>query len=56
MSIVVSQEGSEITYRHNVHVQFEPPLRDFTEYETDPESEFNTTLKPGRIPTGTRIS
>ena len=36
-----------------MHVEFEAPERDIIEYETDPESESNTTLRPGAIPTGT---
>ena len=36
-----------------MHVEFEAPERDIVEYETDPESESNTTLRPGAIPTGT---
>ena len=53
VSIVIEQEGNDFTIRKDVHVEFEAPERDIIEYETDPESEFNTTLKPGAIPTGT---
>ena len=46
ISIVVSQEGNDFVYRHNLHVEFDDPLREVIEYETDPESETNTTLRP----------
>ena len=52
ISIVVSQEGNDFVYRHNVHVEFDDPLRDVIEYETDPESETNTTLRPKPLSTG----
>ena len=53
VSIVIEQEGNDFTIRKDVHVEFEAPERDIIEYETDPESESNTTLRPGAIPTGT---
>ena len=55
ISIVVSQEGSDFTYRHNVHVQFDDPLREVIEYETDPESDTNTTLRPVPLSTGKHL-
>ena len=55
VSIVIEQEGNDFTIRKDVHVEFEAPERDIIEYETDPESESNTTLRPGAIPTGTYL-
>ena len=52
ISIVVSQEGNDFVYRHNLHVEFDDPLREVIEYETDPESETNTTLRPVPLSTG----
>merc|ERR1711963_1381574 len=52
ISIVVTQEGNDFTYRHNVHVEFDDPLREVIEYETDPESVSNTTLRPQPLSTG----
>ena len=52
MSIIVEQEGNDFTIRKDVHIIFELPEREIIEYETGPESETNTTIKPGLIPSG----
>ena len=55
ISIVISQEGNDFVYRHNVHVEFDDPLREVIEYETDPESASNTTLRPRPLSTGKNL-